>query len=128
MFNFEPSLDQLLNDAAEHLDADRRSEAREALRQALELDRNNLRTWELLWRAANNREEEIISLKRMLRIDPRHAAAKRRLAELQPAGSSSQPLSRKTSPRTATRQNRQQAGTLLLVFMGGLLAVLCLSV
>src|SRR5678810_1199866 len=97
MNNFDGSLDNLLHDAAEHLNAGRKQAAREVLREALALDRNNLETWELLWRAAYNSEEELASVKHILSIDPRHAAAKTRLAELQSGGvgkSDSQPLAR----------------------------------
>ena len=131
MNNFGTSLNKLLKDATELLNAGRKNEARELLREALDLDRNNLTTWELLWRAANDSEEELISLKRILRINPNHVAARRRLAELQPAGlnkSDSQPLSRKTAPRATSRRNRQQAGTWLLLFIGGLVAVLCVTI
>ncbi|HXD10903.1 MAG TPA: hypothetical protein VN653_12635, partial [Anaerolineales bacterium] len=86
MHNFESSLDELLRDAAEHLDAGRKDAARTVLQEALAMDRNNLATWELLWRAAYNLDEEIFSLKRILKIKPNHAAAKKRLAELQPTG------------------------------------------
>ena len=79
MNNFDRSLGELLRDAAEHLKADRKDAAREVLREALDLDRNNLATWELLWHAAYNIEEEAFSLKRILSIDPRHVAAKKRL-------------------------------------------------
>ena len=95
MKNFNRSLDKLLRDAEEHLDAGRKEAARDVLREALNLDRNNLMTWELLWRAANNQEEELYSLKRILNIDPKHGAARNRLAALQPAGTTkinSQPL------------------------------------
>jgi len=130
MRNFDISLNSMHKDAAEHLNAGRKQEAREVLREALALDSNNLKTWELLWRAAYNLEEEVTSLKRILRLNPRHAAAKKRLAELQPAGATkidSQPLARKTTPRPASRRRRQQAGTLLLL-LGGLFVVVCLSV
>jgi hypothetical protein len=118
----------MLHDAAEHLNAGRKDAARDILREALTLDRNNVMTWELLWRAAYTTEEEIFSLKRILSIDPKHVAARKRLAELQPAGvkkSDSQPLSH-TSPRRPSRRKRQQASTLLLL-LGALVAVVCVS-
>ena len=130
MNNFDDSLSRLHQDAAEYLNADRKKEARVVLRQALELDRNNLMTWELLWQAAYNVDEELAGLKNILRIDPRHAAARKRLAELQPAGaqkSDSQPRSRTSPRRPAARRTRQQAGTLLLLF-GGLVFLLCVGV
>src|SRR5215510_3915499 len=117
-FNFESSLDELLRHASEHLKAGRKDEAREVLREALALDRNNLPTWELLWQAAYTPEEELSSVKHILSIDPKHAAAKKRLAALQSAGvrkSNSQPLTRTTSRRPASRRGRQQASTLLLL-------------
>lgn len=129
MNNFGTSLDTLLHDAAEHLNAGRKAEARKVLREALDMDRNNLATWELLWHAAYSIDEEVFSLKRILRIDPKHAAARKRLAVLQPAGvtkSDSQPLSRTTSRRPDSRRNRRQAGTLLLL-LGALVAVVCVS-
>ena len=129
MNNFNSSLDNLLHDAYEHLNAGRKEEARVVLEKALALDRNNLATWELLWRAAYNLKEELYSLKRILSIDPSHTAAKKRLAELQATGvntSNTQPLSR-TSKRPASRQKRQQAGILLLL-LGGLIFVVCVGI
>src|SRR5215510_5405738 len=130
MNNFDDSLSRLHQDAAEYLNAGRKKEAREALRQALELDRNNLMTWELLWRAAYNADEELASVKHILKLDSRHAAAKKRLAELQPAGaqkSDSQPRSQTSPRRPAARRTRQQAGTLLLLF-GGLVFIMCVGI
>ena len=130
MNNFDASLPTLLQEAAEHLNAGRKQDARAVLREALDMDRNNLMTWELLWRAAQNVDEEIFSLKRILSIDPRHAAARKRLAALQPDGvrkkSDSQPISRPASRRT-TRQRRQQTSTVLLL-LGVLVAVLCVGI
>jgi len=130
MNNFDSSLGKLLHDAAEHLKAGRKDAAREVLQEALSLNRNNLATWELLWRAAYNLEEELFSLKRILRIDPQHAAARKRLAVLQPAGAKtgdSQPLAHPTSKRPASRRKRQQGGILLLL-LGALLSVVCVSI
>ena len=127
---FDNSLNKLLHDAAEHLDAGRKDEARAVLREALALDRNNLATWELLWRAAYNIDEEVSSLKHILSIDPKHVAAKKRLAALQPAGmkkGDSQPLSRTASKRPVSRRKRQQGGVLLLL-LGALVSVICVSV
>ena len=129
MNNFDSSLDGLLQAASEHLNAGRKKEARKVLREALDMDRNNLATWELLWRAAYSIDEEVFSLKRILSINPKHAAARQRLAVLQPAGvkkSNSQPLSR-TSPKRPSRKRRQQASTLLLL-LGALVAVVCVSI
>jgi len=130
MNNFDSSLDNLQQDAADHLNAGRKKEAREVLRSALDLERDNLATWELLWRAAYNVEEELSSLKHILKINPRHAAARKRLAALQPAGvkkSDSQPLSRASSRRPASRRNRRQASVLLLL-LGAFISTLCLGV
>src|SRR5512141_1753370 len=127
MNNLNPSLNELLHDAAEHLNAGRKEAARNVLREALDLDRNNLATWELLWRAANNLDEEMASLKRILRIDPNHAAARKRLAALQPAvvkKNDTQPLSRTPSKRAVPRRKRQQGGILLLL-LGALVSVVC---
>ena len=130
MNNFGNSLDSILQEAADHLDAGRKKEARKLLREALDLDRNNLETWELLWRAAYNMDEEITSLKHILRIDPKHAAARQRLAVLQPEGflrSDSQPLSHTSPRRPGSRRRRQQASTMLLL-LGGLVTVICVSI
>ncbi len=130
MNRFETSLSKLLREAAQHLDAGRKDAARDVLREALDLDRNNLTTWELLWRAAYNPDEELSSVKHILKIDPHHAAAKKRLLELQPDGlkkSNSQPLSRKSSKRPASRKRRQQASTLLLL-LGALILIVCVSI
>jgi len=129
MNNFDNSLSKLLRDASEHLNAGRKEVARELLREALELDRNHLATWELLWRAANNRDEELSSVKHILKINPRHVAAKKRLGELQPVGATkidSQPLARKTGKRPTSRRKREQ-GSALLLLLGGLIAILCVS-
>jgi len=132
MNNFDSSLNVKLREASEHLKAGEKQEARELLREALAMDRNNLATWELLWRAAYNLEEEVFSLKRILAIDPKHVAAKKRLAALQPTGirtktGDSQPLSRTSSRGSASRTNRKQA-TFLLVLLGSLVSIVCLSV
>ena len=126
---FESSLDKLQNQAASLLKTGQKDEAREVLREALTLDRNNLATWELLWHASHTKEEELSSVKHILQIDPRHVAAKKRLAELQAAGvkSNSQPLSRTSSRRPTSRRNRQQASTLLLL-LGGFILVICVGV
>src|SRR5689334_1979424 len=130
MNTFDTSLDKMQREAAKLLKDGHKDEAREVLRQALELDRNNLKTWELLWQAANNMDEEVISLKRILHLDPRHAAAKKRMAALKPIRpkqADSQPLARNTTPRPSSRQKRQEAGSVILLFMGGLIAILCVS-
>jgi Tfp pilus assembly protein PilF len=62
MNNYESSLDQLLRNAADYLKSGRKDEARELLREALAMDRNNLATWELLWHAAYTTDEEVSSL------------------------------------------------------------------
>ena len=129
MNNFDGALATMLRDAAEHLTAGRKQEAREVLREALAMDRNNLATWELLWRAAYNSEEEVFSLKRMLSIDPQHAAARKRLEALQPIGvkmGDSQPPSSTSPKRPASRRRRRQASTLLLL-LGALVSVVCVS-
>jgi hypothetical protein len=130
MNNFGSSLESILQEAAEHLDAGRKKEARKLLREALDLDRDNLETWELLWRAAYDMDEEIASLKHILRIDPKHAAARQRMAILQPEASlrsDSQPLAHSSTRRPSSRRRRQQASALLLL-LGGLLAVICVSI
>ena len=132
MNNFNSSLDTLLRTAAEYLKAGQKQEARDVLRDALAMDRNNLATWELLWRAAYNLEEEVFSLKRILAINPRHAAAKKRFAELQPMGGGpkkgdSQPLSRRSTKRPAAPANNRQTTSLLLL-LGFLVSIVCLSV
>src|SRR5258706_1988254 len=83
MNRFETSLSKLLREVTQHLDAGRKDAARDVLREALDLDGNNLTTWELLWRAAYNPDEELSSVKHILKIDPHHVAAKKRLLELQ---------------------------------------------
>ena len=131
MNNFDTSLDALLQEATEHLNAGRKKEARRVLRQALDIDRNNLAIWELLWRAAYSVDEELFSLKRILSIDPKHQAAKRRLAVLQPDGTTSkgdsQPLSRTSPRRSSSRRTRRQA-TILLFVLGALMVVVCVSI
>ena len=109
-------LSQKLSDAASYLDAGQKKEARQSLRDALTLDRNNLKTWELLWQAAYNEEEEIRCLKRILAIKPNHAEAKQRMAFLESSSTGSlndnssfyvepksQPSSRSKSSRSSSR-------------------------
>jgi hypothetical protein len=124
--DFETSLDLLLREASEHLAAGRKEEAREILRQALALDRNNVTTWELLWKAAYTTQEELSSVNHILKLDPKHAAAKKRLKELRRLGvtkTNSQPRS-----RTSTRRQRSQQSTLLLLLVGVFVAVFCVSI
>jgi len=129
MFNFESSLDKLLSKAADLLKAGKKEEAREVLKEALPMDRNNITTWELLWHAAYTKEEELASVKHILQIDSRHVAAKKRLGELEAAGvkkSPSQPLSQASSKRPTSRRNNRQAGTLLML-LGAFILVVCIS-
>jgi len=127
---YESSLEKLQNQAAGLLKTGQKDEAREVLREALALDRSNLATWELLWHASHTAQEELSSVRHILQIDPRHAAAKKRMAELQAAGvkkSNSQPISRTTPKRPTSRRNRKQASTLLLL-LGGFILVLCVGI
>lgn len=120
MNNSAGSLRTLQEEAAQYLEAGQKQAARNLLEEALPMDRNNLVTWELLWRAAYTADEEVISLKHILKINPKHAEARRRLAMLQPAAA--------TGPRrSASRRNRQQA-SLLLSLLGIFLLVLCVGI
>ena len=124
--DYETSLDGLLRQASELLATGQKDEAREILNQALALDRNNLATWELLWKAAYTEKEELSSVRHILKIDPKHAAAKKRMSQLRRMGvtqSESQPRPR----RVARRQTRQQANVLLLM-LGAVVLILCVSV
>jgi hypothetical protein len=124
--DYETSLDGLLREAATLLGSGQKDEAREVLRQALALDRNNLETWELLWKAAYTPQEELSSVRHILKLNPKHAAAKKRLAELKRLGvtqSDSQPR-----PRTAFRHQTRQQATFMLFFFGAFIAIVCLSV
>lgn len=128
--DYESSLDRLLREAADHLNAGEKDEAREVLREALALDQDNLSTWELLWRAAYTPREEMVSVKRILSLDPKHAEAKKRLSALQAAGvgkSVSEPRSSPVTRRPAARQKRRQAGTLLLL-LGTFISLICVGI
>ena len=135
-------LNQKLQDATTYLEAGQKKEARQVLREALSLDRKNLKTWELLWQAAYNEEEELRCVKRILAIKPNHKEAKQRLALLQSTTGTdtfssdnssfytepkSRPQIRKTSKRTSFRRRKQQSNFLLL-FLGMLVSVICVSV
>jgi hypothetical protein len=111
-------LSQKLRDAAELLRAGQKQEARRLLREALELDRNHLATWELLWRAVYNVREEMHCLNRILAIDPNHSAAKRRRNELL--------LSNRPSRRSSRK--KQQEAAMLFVLFGMLVSILCIGI
>jgi hypothetical protein len=100
------------------LDARLRKEARALLREALNMDRNNLATWELLLRATYNAKEELHCLKRILAIDPKHVSAARRLAALQSTSIG--------SAKQSSRGKRRES-TLLLLFLGSLVSIVCLG-
>ncbi|HEX5807500.1 MAG TPA: tetratricopeptide repeat protein, partial [Anaerolineales bacterium] len=124
--DYETTLDGLLRDARAYLAAGQKEEAREVLRQALALDRDNLETWELLWKAAYTTNEELSSVRHILRLDPKHAAAKKRLSALRRLGATktdSQPRS-----RTAVRRQRRKQSTVLLLLLGTFVSVFCVSV
>lgn len=130
MNNSARSLTTLQREAAEYLDAGQKQAARNLLEEALQLDRNNLVTWELLWHAAYTQEEELISLRRILKLNPKHAEARQRLTTLQPTAmhdSLSAPASRTGSRRSSSRRNRQQASWLLSL-LGVFLLVLCVGI
>jgi hypothetical protein len=112
------SLNEKLRDAAELLRAGQKKEARRILREALEMDRNNLATWELLWRAVYNVREEMHCLNRILAIDPNHPAAKRRMEALRSASRASSRSSRK----------KQREAAVLLLLFGSLISILCLGI
>ena len=120
MNNFGDPLDSKLRDAADLLKAGQKKEARKVLREALDMDRNNLATWELLWRATYNVKEELHCLNRILAIDPNHAAAKRRLAAIR----SDSPR----SPKRSSSRRKRQESLLLLLFLGSLVSIVCVGV
>jgi hypothetical protein len=124
--DYETSLDSLLREASDLLAAGRKDEAREILGQALALDRNNLATWELLWKAAYTTQEELSSVRHILKIDPKHSAAKKRLSQLRRLGVTNN--SNQPRPRPAARRQRRQQATLLLMLLGAFLVMLCVSI
>ncbi|HSO13106.1 MAG TPA: hypothetical protein VLT51_12075 [Anaerolineales bacterium] len=113
-------LDAKLRDAAEFLKAGQKKEARKALREALDMDRNHLATWELLWRAAYNVKEELHCLNRILAIDPNHAAAKQRLAAIPSTPD-------RSAKRSSSRRKRRESLQLLL-FLGSVVSMVCMGV
>jgi len=125
-----------LDEAVEFLKAGRKKEAREILKEILHSDRNNLRAWELLWKASYNVDEELICLKHILAIDPKHSSARKRYSAIHPSSGNSQPVSAfnpsLTAPnqslnRSSSRKRRQQAIT-LLTLMGGFIFILCIGI
>jgi hypothetical protein len=68
-------------------DAGQTTDARKLLRELLLADRRNLDAWILLWkRGVSSTKEELTCLHNILRIDPEHEAAARRLDELRLRG------------------------------------------
>src|SRR5687768_11749893 len=68
-------------------DAGQTTDARKLLRELLLADRRNLDAWMLLWkRGVSSTKEELTCLHNILRIDPEHEAAARRLDELRLRG------------------------------------------
>lgn len=118
MNGFGKSLDDKLRDAAEFLRKGQKRNARRALREALAMDRGSLTAWELLWRAAYNEKEELYCLNRILEINPDHSAARRRLDALHSGG----------SPRRSASRRKRQEALVLLLFLGSVIAVLCVGV
>ncbi len=80
------SVDQKLRQIDELINAGQKKEARRLLREILTADSNNLSAWELLWRVVYNVKEELICLNHILGINPNHAAAKRRMDDIQLRG------------------------------------------
>lgn len=119
MNDFGDPIGTKLRDAAEFLRAGQKKEARKVLRAALDLDRNNLATWELLSRATYNAQEELHCLKRILAIDPNHAEAKRRLAAIRSAPGG--------MPASQSRKRKREA-LILLLLLGSLVSLVCVSV
>jgi len=137
MNNSGDSLDFKLHDADELLKAGRKVEARQVLREALAMDRNNLATWELLWQAANNIEEELLCLKHILAINPKHSEARQRYEALRPTSaamskSANQPSSTGrlagASKRPSSQKKKKEQSAILLLFLGSLIAVMCASI
>ncbi len=120
MDDFGNSLSAKLRDAADLLNAGQKKEARRLLREALEMDRNNLATWELLWRAVYNVKEEMHCLNRILAIDPNHSAARQRLVALKST-------SRESPKRSPSRKKRQES-IILLLLLGSLVSIVCVGV
>ncbi|HEY5730841.1 MAG TPA: hypothetical protein VIS72_12370, partial [Anaerolineales bacterium] len=119
MNDFGDPLNAKLRDAAEFLEAGRKKEARKVLREALNMDRNSLATWELLWRATYNVKEELHCLNRILAIDPNHAAAKQRLAAIR--STSTRP------PKRSSSRKKRQESFFLLLFLGSLVSIICVG-
>ena len=120
MNDFGISLDAMLQEADDLLRSGQKKEARRVLRDALNMDRDNLATWELLWKATYNVKEEMHCLNRIMAIDPKHEAAKRRLSTLK----SSTPRSTRRSP---SRKKRRESIVLLLL-SGTLVMLICVGI
>lgn len=97
-----------LNEVERLFDAGQRVEARSLLREILLADRGNLDAWLLLWqRGVSSAKEEITCLTNILRIDPYHESARRRLDELHLRGE---------VPSTGNRQKRGRSSIGLVLF------------
>jgi len=136
MNNFSNPLNATLDDAADFLRAGQTKEARQVLKEILHNDRNNLPAWELLLQTANNVDDELICLKNILALNPKHASAKKRYAEIRSLNKGSQPASvfnpsntlpNKSPSRSSSRKKRQQATT-LLILLGSFLSIMCIGI
>ncbi len=91
MSESQPSLLTLLHQAEALAAAGNKSEARQRVGEALELDKNNIPAWTLLSKLAYNHREEVFCLKRILQLDPQQTWAAQRLRQI--TASASAPLS-----------------------------------
>jgi hypothetical protein len=104
-------------------DAGQTTDARKLLRELLLADRRNLDAWILLWkRGVASTKEELTCLQNILRIDPEHEAAARRLDELRlrgeiPVTSGNGLTNRSTNHLKRKNQKGQSNALIFLVSM-----------
>ena len=84
-YDYDTSLDTLLREAGEHLAAGRKDEAREALRQALGLDREQPHPWELLWKAAYHSRRRVLQCQNILKTGPETSRSEKTVCPAQAA-------------------------------------------
>jgi hypothetical protein len=90
-----------LGAASEALNTGNLKEARRILRGVLSSDKNNAAAWELLYRASYNNDERIFCLERVLRLQPDHPWAQRKLGDLKSAAQGNPLINSRANPRSS---------------------------
>ncbi len=115
-----------LNDVKGLFDAGQIAEARKRLREVLLANRGNLAAWELLWkRGSPTPKEEVICLNNILRIDPNHDAARRRLDEMHLRGEIPASAAGSQIRKQPKRKKNKSQSSLLVFLLAMGLPVIC---